>query len=119
MRQTEWAKLFPTKDSLQKVVSSFYQKLFNDTMVSFLFANTNKEKLIQTQTDFLAKAFGISQSYAGKPPASAHTHLKILPGHFDRRLKILEETLNESHLPKQAIDDWLKLENSFRNKIIT
>lgn len=87
-------------------------------MVSFLFQGAPKDRLISQQTKFLCKAFGGPNNYIGKSPGSAHKHLPILPGHFDRRIQILEQTLTEFNVPENLKQKWIQIENSFRTKIL-
>lgn len=106
------------KDAIHTIITQFYDKLFDDVMVGFLFKKAPKDRLISQQTAFLCKAFGGPDDYIGKSPGSAHTHLPILPGHFDRRIQILEQTLTEAGIDDKPKAKWIQIENSFRSKIL-
>lgn len=65
------------------------------------------------------RAMGVIHSYQGKSPAQAHLNLPpILKGHFDRRLKLLEQTLRIHGLSEEDIELWIQFENTFRDKIV-
>lgn len=106
------------RDKLKAILHDFYNKMFDDIMVGFLFRNTDKNHIIDMQFEFLLKFFGETRAYSGKSPANAHTHLPILPGHFDRRIQILKETLNDHAIDPKDISEWIDKENSFRNIIL-
>jgi truncated hemoglobin YjbI len=90
-----------------------------DAMIGFFFDGKNPVEIAQGQMRFLLRAMGASPTYAGKPPAQAHTQLApILTGHFDRRLQILEQTLTDHHLSPEDVQIWLSFENAFRDGIV-
>lgn len=103
---------------LQNILKDFYDRLFDDIIVGFLFVNTDKQHIITMQHEFLCKLFGATKAYSGKSPATAHRHLPLLPGHFDRRIHVLKQTLLDQKVPQDVIDDWIKLENSLRDIIL-
>ena len=105
-------------DKLKDILTDFYNSMFDDIMVGFLFQNTDKTHIINMQFEFLCKFFGATKAYSGKSPAVAHKHLPILPGHFDRRIQILRKTLVQHHVPDTAIEEWISKENSLRSIIL-
>jgi hemoglobin len=117
-------KLFQTElgadpERLHAILADFYQRLSNDVLVGFFFLGHDLEHIARQQAAFLLRAFGAVPTYSGRPPAQAHLDLApILSGHFDRRLKLLEETLRFHGLPDEAIEVWLGFENAFRQAII-
>jgi truncated hemoglobin YjbI len=62
---------------------------------------------------------GARESYAGLPPAQAHEKLApILSGHFDRRLRILEQTLSAHGVSEEDTRTWVGFEEAFRDGIV-
>jgi truncated hemoglobin YjbI len=105
-------------EHLDSLLQDFYQRMADDLMIGFFFAGKDIALIARKQGDFLKRALGMSSSYQGKAPADAHGNLPpILPGHFDRRLRLLEETLRQHQLPEDAIQAWLGFENAFRKAI--
>ena len=108
-----------SEDRLRLILRDFYRRMAVDILVGFFFTNKNPESVADQQVSFLMRAMGQSPSYRGKSPAQAHGQLPpILAGHFDRRLKILEETLREHGISEGAIQLWLRFENSFKAGIV-
>ena len=110
---------------LERILIDFYRRMAADPMIGFFFTGKNLrshsiEEIASKQKLFLMKAFGATESFSGLPPAKAHTHLApILSGHFDRRLKILEETLKDHNVDEASIQRWINFENAFRDGIQT
>lgn len=106
------------EEGLQEILRAFYQKLSQDLIVGFFFDGKDLNVIADAQKRFLMRAMGATSSYTGKPPAQAHLELApILPGHFDRRLRILEETLSERGLMPEDIRTWIAFEEAFREGI--
>jgi len=105
---------------VQAIVLDFYKRMENDVLVGFFFAGKDISAIAAKQSEFLLRAMGLTPSYSGKPPANAHTEMPpILTGHFDRRLKVLEETLTSHHLKREQILVWIGFENAFRDAIVS
>ena len=89
-------------------------------MIGFFFQDKNIEAIADKQTEFLLVAMGISPKFTGRSPSQAHLSLPpILPGHFDRRLVILKETLNDHGLSAEDIEVWLNFEEAFRDVVVS
>lgn len=90
-----------------------------DPIVGFFFAGRDLEKIIDGQWGFLMRAFGAVERFHGKNPLVAHKELPpILRGHFDRRLRLLEETLRAHDVDGDDIAAWIKVENGFRKRLV-
>ncbi len=104
---------------LRLLLRDFYARMASDVLVGFFFAGKDSEEIAEMQLSFLLRAMGQRTSYSGKSPAQAHRNLPpILGGHFDRRLKLLEETLRQHGLQEKGIQLWLRFEQSFRSGIV-
>jgi len=100
---------------LEKILLKFYENMSQDIIIGFFFDGKDLVKIARKQKEFLMRAWGVSQSYSGKSPKAAHEKLApILVGHFDRRLRILEDTLREFKVPEQYISFWVNFEGKFR-----
>lgn len=105
---------------IRKIVLDFYERMKGDVLVGFFFDGRDIASIASKQSEFLLRAMGILGSYSGRAPADAHGTLPpILTGHFDRRLKILEETLSAAGLSRDQIMVWIGFENAFRDAIVT
>ena len=105
---------------VRSIVLDFYARMEKDVMIGFFFTGRDIPSIAAKQTEFLLRAMGATPSYSGKAPADAHTALPpILTGHFDRRLKILEEALSAAGLTHEQVLVWIGFENAFRNAIVS
>jgi len=103
---------------VHRILEDFYQRMASDILLDFFFTGKDLKAIAAKQAEFLLRAMGATPSYSGRPPAQAHLAMPpILSGHFDRRLKLLEETLRAHGLPEDAIQTWLGFENTFREVI--
>jgi truncated hemoglobin YjbI len=122
VNRPELQKLYQKIGSEQKVleiVRDFYGRMSRDILVGFFFDGRDVEKIAAGQTTFLLRAMGARPSYEGKPPAQAHDELPpILSGHFNRRLRILQDTLRDHGLNEEEQHVWMAFENAFREGIV-
>ena len=104
---------------ITKILDDFYKRMAADLMIGFFFTGLNVTEIAKMQMAFLLRSMGVTPTYSGRPPAQAHKELPpILRGHFDRRLKILEETLRAHDVHVEDMRIWLAFEASFR-KVVT
>jgi truncated hemoglobin YjbI len=104
--------------ALRRVLRTFYDRLFDDAMVGFLFDGKDKEKLIEHQLWFTARFLGGPSRYDGRSLPDAHAALPLLPGHFNRRHQILKEVLEAHHVPDAVCAEWLRVDESLRTAVI-
>ena len=103
---------------LQTILRDFYERMSADVMLGFFFTGKDIQSIADQQKNFLLYAAGLNSTYSGKNPHSAHLSLPpILPGHFDRRLVILKETLRDHGLSERDIKTWINFENAFRDVV--
>jgi hemoglobin len=103
---------------VRAVLQSLYDRLFTDPMVAFLFAGRDKEHLVAQQLAFTCRFLGGPDRYEGKPLPEAHAALPLLPGHFDRRHKLLEQVLDEQGVPEEVKRVWLRIDEGLRGSVL-
>jgi len=107
------------QDRMREMMRTFYDRLFDDAIVGFLFQGHDKAHLVETQIQYLTANLGDrSGTYSGKPIRKAHAHLPILAGHFDRRHHLLELLLAEYDVPDHVRQAWLELDASLRPLVL-
>jgi truncated hemoglobin YjbI len=120
--KTELEFLFQEIGSEAKLFSllhEFYQRLSQDLMIGFFFANKDLVLISQKQAEFMLRAMGARPSYSGKAPAEAHRALPpLLAGHFDRRVHLLKGFLEEKGLSNRSVQAWIQFEEAFRPMIV-
>ena len=105
---------------LEAILKDFYARMKDDVLIGFFFDGKDTDEIARIQKQFLLRAMGVTPSYSGKPPATAHEKIApILRGHFDRRLQILEQTLKDQGLSPEDVTTWITFENAFRDAIVT
>jgi hemoglobin len=106
------------EERVRAILQSLYDKLFADPMVGFLFEGKDKAHIVEQQLAFTCRFLGGPQRYEGKPLPEAHASLPLLPGHFDRRHRLLAQVLEESHAPKEVQGIWLQIDESLRPSVL-
>lgn len=103
---------------VRDVVQALYDWLFVDPMVGFLFEGKDKAHIVEQQVAFTCRFLGGPQIYAGKPLPIAHANLPLLPGHFDRRHRLLEQVLEAQKVPADVQRVWLQIDQSLRPSVL-
>jgi hemoglobin len=96
-------------EGLRAVIETFYDRVFDDVMIGFLFWKTDKARLIEKEVEFAARMLGARDVvYTGKPIREAHAPHRIMGGHFDRRLQILKDSMAHHGLPEAVRVRWVQ-----------
>lgn len=104
-------------DALRAVIRDFYDRVFDDAMIGFLFQGKNKERLIQKEWELVARMLGADVRYTGRSMREAHAKSPILGGHFERRLEILRQTLADHAVDDEVRDVWLGHTRKLRSQV--
>lgn len=92
---------------LRRIIDRFVDRVFEDPMIGFFFASASRERIKEKEYEFAAAHLGAPVEYTGRPLPEAHARHPIMGGHFMRRYRILEQTLQESGAPPAVIERWL------------
>ena len=105
-------------DRLRAVISDFYDRVFPDVMIGFMFAGKNKQHLIDREYELAAALLGAPGiKYTGRPMKVAHAQHTIFGGHFERRLQILRETLADHAVDPDVQKAWIDHTLALRDQI--
>ena len=110
-----FAKIGP--DKLRAVIADFYDRIFADVMIGFLFQGKSKQTLIEREYEFTANLLGADVKYTGRPMRVAHAQSPIFGGHFERRLQILRETMRDHAVDPEVQQVWLDHSYALRDQI--
>lgn len=102
---------------LRAIVDDFIDRCFDDTMIGFLFARAERERIKKFEFQHAAEALGAPIRYEGRPLAQAHRPHRILGGQFDRRKQILKDTLRDHGAPNPVVDAWVGHQDGLRHLI--
>ena len=92
---------------LRAVLADFYDRVFRDVMIGFMFQGKDKQHLIDREYEMTAKMLGATVEYKGQPLRTAHARHTIFGGHFERRLQILRETLADHDVDPEVRQVWI------------
>lgn len=103
--------------ALRQVIDRFVDAVVGDLMIGFHFRGVDIPRLKQREFEFAARHLGAGVRYSGRPMAQAHGPHRILVGQFERRMKILEETLAACGVPAEVQARWLAHDRALRAPI--
>jgi len=106
-------------EKLRAVIADFYDRIFADVMIGFLFQGKSKQTLIDREYEFTAGFLGADVKYTGRPMRVAHAQSPIFGGHFERRLQILRETMRDHGVDEEVQKVWLDHSYALRAQITT
>ena len=105
-------------DKLREVIADFYDRVFADVMIGFLFQGKDKARLIQLEWELASRMLGATDvKYTGRPMRVAHAQSPIFGGHFERRLQILRETMRDHGVDPEVRRVWLEHSQALRSQI--
>lgn len=101
-------------DRLRAVVVDFYQRVFDDVMIGFMFVGKNRQHLIEREYEFTAHFLGGPVVYTGRPIKEAHAKTPIFGGHFERRLQILRNTMADHQIDAAVVASIVEHQQALR-----
>ncbi len=103
--------------AVERIVSDFVDRVVSDMMIGFFFTKVPITRLKQREFEFAARHLGATLKYSGRNLDEAHGPHKIMGGQFNRRLRLLEQTLMDHQVPGDIIAEWLAHNESLRAQI--
>lgn len=103
---------------LRPLIQEFVNEMVNDTMIGFFFRGVDRDRLADLEYQFTARFLGADVNYEGRPIGRAHRAHPIMGGQFDRRRRILEETLIRHDVAPEHRAAWLAHVDALR-KVVT
>ena len=83
-------------EALTRLVDAFYARVLADPGLRPFFAGVEMAKLRRMQVELFSAALGGPQRYAGRPLVQAHHHLNIGLHDYQRFVRHLFDTLDET-----------------------
>jgi hemoglobin len=103
---------------LRAVLADFYDRVFADAMIGFMFAGQDRARLVEREYELTARFLGApGVVYRGRPMREAHGRHTIFGGQFERRLQILKETLADHGVDPEVRRVWLEHTLALRPQI--
>ena len=104
-------------ERLHAIIDDFINRVVSDMMIGFYFRGVDIQRLKRREFEFARMHLGQEGEYSGRPLKAAHQPRKIMGGHFDRRLVILEKTLRKHGISEHVIENWLEHNRKLRSQI--
>ncbi len=105
---------FGGESALREIVNDFVDRCRADTMIGFLFARAELDRIKRHEYEHAAHHLGADVQYRGRPLDEAHRPHRILGGQFDRRRTILIQTLRDHDAPQHLVDSWITHQDALR-----
>ena len=105
-------------DRLRSILSSFYDRLYGDIMIGYMFHGLPKERLIELEYQFTARLLGHKIPYEGRGMRAAHGQHRIMGGQFERRFVVLKETLESHAVPAAVQAEWLRHTRALKATVV-
>ncbi|MDZ4660557.1 MAG: group 1 truncated hemoglobin [Pseudomonadota bacterium] len=103
-----------TENKLRQIVVDFYNLVFPDAMIGYMFEGKNKERLIEKELELAKETLGFDSLYTGRDLKTLHRPLVIQGGQFDRRRVLLKKAMEKNNLPQDLQEKWLAHTESLR-----
>lgn len=103
--------------ALRAIIDDFVERVFSDTMIGYLFARANKQRVKRFEYEHAAHWLGAGTQYGGQDLAEAHRRHPIMGGHFGRRRQLLKLTLEKHGVPAHICAAWLAHQDSLREQV--
>jgi truncated hemoglobin YjbI len=105
------------EERLRAILADFYDRVFGDVMIGFMFRGADKARLIDREYELVARALGAETRYTGEPLRSAHARHRIMGGQFARRLTLLKQALEAHGVPEEIRRVWIEHNEALRPAI--
>jgi truncated hemoglobin YjbI len=99
---------------LRAIVDDFVDRCFDDVMIGFLFTRAERNRIKRFEYEHAANHLGAETEYGGRALDKAHRPHRIFGGQFDRRRKILIDTLHDHDAPDEVVDGWISHQDTLR-----
>lgn len=105
------------RTAVEGIVSDFIDRVVGDLMIGFFFKKVPIPRLKQLEVEFACEHLGADTKYSGRPLRTAHGPHRIMGGQFNRRLRLLEQTLLDHQVPSDIIEHWMAHNEAMRAQV--
>ncbi len=103
---------------LSEVLVDFYDRVYDDPLLSPFFSDVTKQRLIEKQYNFLYQVLTGEKVYFGENPRNAHHWMVISDELLDHREKLMESSLRRSGVPEHFVQRLRAIEEIYREDIV-
>ncbi|WP_336365385.1 group I truncated hemoglobin [Halalkalicoccus salilacus] len=106
------------EESIEAVVSQFYEYVMADDLVNHYFEDTDMQQQTIHQTQFISSVTGGPVDYSGEDMRAAHEGMGITKEEFDAIAGHLDTALKEFEVPEDDHEDVLAEIASYEDAIV-
>jgi NAD(P)H-flavin reductase/truncated hemoglobin YjbI len=103
---------------LSEVFIDFYNRVYEDPLLSPFFEGITKQRSIEKQYNFMCQVLTGKDVYFGERPRNAHHWMVISGEMFDHREELMESCLRRAGLPEYWIRKFRAIEETYREDIV-
>ncbi|MDH5434496.1 MAG: FAD-binding oxidoreductase [Gammaproteobacteria bacterium] len=103
---------------LQKILSDFYDEVFQDDILASYFTDVSKHHVASKQYSFLYKALTGEDVYFGDRPRNAHHWMVITDDIFDYREELFAKILRKHKVSEDIVKFFRDLHETYRGYIV-
>lgn len=103
--------------ALRAIIDDFVDRVTSDMMIGFHFRAVDKQKLKDLEFQFASRHLGGPHKYEGRALTESHRAHPIMGGQFNRRLRLLDQTLQDHGAPPDVRLLWLAHNEKLRSQI--
>ncbi|MCY0966521.1 FAD-binding oxidoreductase [Parathalassolituus penaei] len=112
-----WAML-EEDNRLGRILDTFYDRVFEDPIMSPYFHNSNKQRSKEKVFSFYKRLFSGEPCFFGDRPRNSHHWMVISNEVYDHRLGLLVDCMRLHGVPEDMIPMWLEYEEYYRQDIV-
>ncbi len=103
---------------LTRILTDFYDRVFEDPRLAPFFYKVTKQRLIEKQFAFTRDLLLGQSDYFGERPFNSHHWMIISDALFDYREQVFFEVVRAHGLPERFVRIWAGLNERFRREIV-
>jgi hemoglobin len=99
-------------DGVARIMERFVDRVFSDFIIGFLFEGRDRDRILRHEIELATAHLGGPPRYTGRAMGAVHRPLRIHRGHFQRRIAILRQVLDELAVPDDVRARWIAHDES-------
>jgi len=107
-----------SEEKLARIIDTLVTKMSTDMMIGFHFVKVDLARLRALELQHARDALFGTETYEGRPIATAHRVHRIFGGSFDRRIKLLSDILIANEVDEDIRAHWLAHQQSLRSQVV-